>query len=414
MAGVLRTARVHLGTWPLWTMSGRLIAWVLAVVTVAAGVAVTGLTRTAPHLGDALTWLALLACALVSVEAVRRLRHPAGVSKDLLTVWALPVALLLPPVWAVLLPVPLMAYRQLRATRLTVYRRVFSTAAIGLADGAASWVFHDGLRRAGLDLSGGTRVQHSEVLLLAAAAAALGFAVNLLLISISVRLAAPGTTWRELFLDREQRYIDAVEIGLGLVVAASWLLTPLLALPMLLPVLVVQRGLHDAQLRAAARLDAKTGLLNATAWQEETDREITRAHRQRQPLAVLIADIDHFKGVNDTHGHLAGDVALLAVVRALLGGLRPYDQLGRFGGEEFTVVLPGTDHGEASAVAERLRRAVAEAHVVLDGVVVDLTVSIGVAVLGDHGHDLTDLLTAADHALYRAKQAGRNQVSVAR
>jgi len=106
-------------------------------------------------------------------------------------------------------------------------------------------------------------------------------------------------------------------------------------------------------------------------------------------------------------------VALTAVVTALLSGLRPYDQLGRFGGEGFTAVLPGTDHGEACAVAERLRRAVAGCPVLLGETPVELTISVGVAVLGEHGADLTDLLTAADHALYRAKQAGRNQVTVA-
>lgn len=413
MAGVYRAVTSYFAGWPVWKLSSGLLIWIAVVLLSALGAVAAGVATTAVRPDQMLTWLAFLGCGAVSVEAMHRLRHPAGVSKDLLSVWALPVALLLPPVYAVLLPIPLMLFRQLRATRLTVYRRVFSTAAIGLADGVVSWAFQHGLRWSALEDSGGSRAEHSLVVLVAVACAALGCVINVVLIGISVRLAAPGTTWNELLLDREQRVIDVVEIGLGVVVAACWLTTPLLVPAMLLPVLMVQRGLSHAQLRAAARLDAKTGLLNAKAWQEEAEREITRARRQRHPLAVVIVDIDHFKRVNDAHGHVAGDVALMAAVTALLGGLRPYDQLGRFGGEEFTVLLPGTSRSEACAVAERLRRAVGRSPVVLGDTTVDLTVSIGLAVLGEHGDDVTELLTAADHALYRAKQSGRDRVTAA-
>jgi diguanylate cyclase (GGDEF)-like protein len=141
--------------------------------------------------------------------------------------------------------------------------------------------------------------------------------------------------------------------------------------------------------------------------------EIVRGHRDAQPVAVLIADLDHFKAINDAHGHQAGDVALLAAVAALAGGLRPYDQLGRFGGEEFTAVLPRTGPVEAARIAERLCRAVSRAPMLLADTPVEVSVSIGVAVLGEHGTDLTDWLAAADAALYRAKQTGRNRVAVA-
>jgi diguanylate cyclase (GGDEF)-like protein len=419
VAGTSQAVTSYVSGWPLWKLSRGLIAWVTAVVLAASVAVAVGLDTTSIRSGPVLVWLVFLGLGLVSVEGSRRLRQPAGVSKDLLSVWALPVAFLLPPVYAMALPLPLMLFRQLRATRKIVYRRVFTTAAIALADGAVSWVFHHGLHSTDLGEVGGDRLDRSVIVLLALACAALGCAINLVLVAVSVRQASPATTWGELLLDREKLIIDAAEIGLGVIVTACWIVTPLLVVLALVPVLMVQRGLSHAQLRAAARLDAKTGLLNAKAWEEEAEREIVRARRQRHSLAVLIVDIDHFKRVNDARGHVAGDVALIAVVQALLGGLRPYDQMGRFGGEEFTVLLPGSGRGEACLIAERLRRAVGATCIALHDAVagtvaVELTVSIGVAVLGAHGEDVTDLLTAADHALYEAKKAGRDQVAAAR
>ncbi len=399
--------------WPLWTVPAGLRWWVGAVVALAAAAGVvSGLT--APfRLGQLVTWLMLTGCGAVCVEAVRRVGEPAGVSKDLLSAWTLPVALLLPAVYSLAAAVVLTVLSQLRVSRGPVYRRTLSAAAIGLANAAVSVVFHHYVGWAAVHVPGGRRVDRTVILAVALGCAGVGSAVNVILVGQAVRLADPGTTWRELAGDREKTVLDVGEISLGIAVTGCWFLTPALAVLMLGPVLLVQRGLTHAQLLAAARIDAKTGLLNAKAWQEEADREITRGQRDHRPVAVLIADIDHFKQVNDTHGHLAGDVALMAVVSALLGGLRPYDQLGRFGGEEFTVVLPGAGREEAGRIAERLRRAVAATPVLLDETLVEVSVSVGVAVLGQHGHDLTDLLTAADHALYRAKQAGRNQVALA-
>lgn len=418
-------------SWPLWTAPAGVVRWLCVVVSVAAGLLTTGLLPgdllpvglPAFHItpGQVATVLVLTACGAVCVEAVRRVGEAAGSSNDLLSAWTLPVALLLPPVWSLLVPIVLTVLLQLRVSRAAVHRRVYSAAAIGLSNWLVSVAFHSAWRwhdtvgqdAVGRGALGQDTVGRTVWVGVALGCAALGAAVNIWLVARVVRLAVPGTTWREQVLDREQRVLDVGEICLGVTVAVCWLVTPLLAVAMLVPVLLVQRSLTHAQLRAAARLDAKTGLLNAVAWQEETDREIVRARREGRPLAVLIADIDHFKRVNDAHGHLAGDVALHQAVQALHGQLRPYDQLGRFGGEEFTVLLPGTGHAEALVVAERLRRAVAARPVLLDGVAVDLSVSIGAAVLDGTTRTVTDLLTVADHALYRAKRDGRNRVVVA-
>lgn len=408
-----RFAATRVRCWALWTASPAVICCVTAVVALAVGIGAVGVRATVVHPGQVASWLVFTACGAVCVEAVRRVGEPAGVAKDLLSAWTLPVALLLPPVYSLLIPLPLTVLLQMRVRRGLVYRRAYSAASIGLANWAASVGFHRYLQWAGIRLAGGPPADRTVILLIALACAAVGCALNVVLIGIAVRLTAPETTWRESMGDREQRVLDIGEICLGVAVAECWLVTPGLALTMLMPVLLMQRGLTHAQLRAAARTDAKTGLLNAKAWQEEAEREIVRAHRERQPVAVLIADLDNFKRINDAHGHLAGDRALIAAVTALSGGLRPYDQLGRFGGEEFTAVLPRTGAAEAARIAERLREAVAAAPLVLDGTSVDLTVSVGVAILREHGADLTDLLTAADHALYRAKRSGRNQVAVA-
>jgi diguanylate cyclase (GGDEF)-like protein len=179
--------------------------------------------------------------------------------------------------------------------------------------------------------------------------------------------------------------------------------------------MMLQRSMMHQQLTAAARTDPKTGLLNATAWQREADAEITRALRSDTPLALLLVDVDFFKRVNDKHGHLIGDEVLRSLAAELRQQVRESDVVGRFGGEEFTVLLPGTDTAGACRIAERLRRSASSlsvAAVPTATAPIQVTVSIGVAALGRHGTDLFELLAAADLALYRAKDAGRNQVQL--
>jgi diguanylate cyclase (GGDEF)-like protein len=128
-----------------------------------------------------------------------------------------------------------------------------------------------------------------------------------------------------------------------------------------------------------------------------------------------VLDMDHFKHINDEHGHLAGDAALKCVGAALADELRGYDAVGRFGGEEFVALLPGIDASDAGHAAERLRRRIESLAVPLPGGdrVVSVSASIGVALCPDHGDSLDDVLRAADDAMYQAKQAGRNTVRVA-
>jgi diguanylate cyclase (GGDEF)-like protein len=181
---------------------------------------------------------------------------------------------------------------------------------------------------------------------------------------------------------------------------------------------LLQRTLLFSQLQRAAHTDAKTGLATAAWWHELASREVERALRRREEVSVLLADLDHFKRVNDTWGHLAGDAVLAAVASEFAGNLRTYDVAGRFGGEEFVVLLPGTGPSRARNVAERLRNSVAGLQVAVPtgdhrgpGVPAgQVTVSIGIAALPAQARDLTALLARADMALYAAKQAGRDLV----
>ncbi len=170
--------------------------------------------------------------------------------------------------------------------------------------------------------------------------------------------------------------------------------------------------LENARLFESATYEGLTGLLRREAILEQLGREVERALRYGRPLAVALADLDHFKGINDRYGHLAGDALLRRTAQVIAGELRGTDAVGRYGGEEFLLVLPETDLQGATAVAEKVRRRVQETQVpVEDGPPISATVSIGLATLGDEG-SLTsrDLIAAADRALYEAKGAGRNRV----
>jgi two-component system, cell cycle response regulator len=167
-------------------------------------------------------------------------------------------------------------------------------------------------------------------------------------------------------------------------------------------------------LRFAATHDGLTGAWNKPALLGHLYREVVRAVREGRPLSVALCDIDYFKRVNDRYGHKAGDDVLRAVVQRMRSSLRPYDIVGRLGGDELGVLLTGVDAEEAALIAGRMARAVADTAVAVDGTGVQVTLSVGIAGLdASHEGKAPDaLLDAADRALYRAKAAGRARVVV--
>ena len=163
------------------------------------------------------------------------------------------------------------------------------------------------------------------------------------------------------------------------------------------------------QLRYQATHDDLTGLWNRSMVRKHLDAELSRAKRNAKPVAALLADVDHFKKVNDTYGHAAGDVVLREAAVRMRAALRAYDSVGRYGGEEFLIVLPDCDTASALQAAERARALVA-APLNVDGIDLPLTISLGVASTLTSAYDSDALIRAADQALYRAKAAGRNCV----
>jgi two-component system, cell cycle response regulator len=183
-------------------------------------------------------------------------------------------------------------------------------------------------------------------------------------------------------------------------------------------ILDLQQRLIAAQesLRVQATHDPLTGLWNHGEILDILRREVERAQRERSTLAVVMADVDHFKAINDTHGHLAGDAVLREVASRLLHGVRPYDPVGRYGGEEFLIVVPGCNPDTAVNQAERLRESIGSCPIPAGEASILATLSLGITVmtatatvkLNHHA-----LLKAADEALYLAKKNGRNRVEVA-
>ena len=177
-------------------------------------------------------------------------------------------------------------------------------------------------------------------------------------------------------------------------------------------VLELQTGLLEAQekLRAQATRDDLTGLWNRRMILEQLGRELNRARHERRPLAVALADLDGFKQVNDDLGHAAGDRVLREAAGVLRSQIREYDFIGRYGGEEFLVLLPGCDAVSGRAIAERVRSKLAASPVSIGAQDLTITASIGLAWTGSAGPEPGPLIHAADNALYRAKAHGKNRV----
>jgi diguanylate cyclase (GGDEF)-like protein len=184
-----------------------------------------------------------------------------------------------------------------------------------------------------------------------------------------------------------------------------------------LRMLDLESGLVEARenLRFKASHDALTSIWNRGAIIELLERELSRARRDGSSVGILLADIDHFKRINDTHGHLIGDEVLRAVTGRLKGEVRTYDSVGRYGGEEFLMLLPGCDNSKLTAKAEQLVKMIGRSSVGTSTGSVPVTISIGGIASGDCPHaELNSLLRAADTALYRAKVSGRNRSEMAR
>jgi diguanylate cyclase (GGDEF)-like protein len=388
---------------------------VLVVLTDAAVLAVeAGQVRI--HVHDLALFAGLLICSAATVELTRRVGENLGFVKDVYAVWELPAVVLLPLAYVPVLPAIRFALTQWRVKRVPVYRRVFSAAAIGLSYVTAALVF-----RLLIHLVPGAAANPAGHALawmpFVAVAAAVQWSVNQSLVLTAIKGSNPDVRLRDEQFAKEPMYNDVSELCVAVLVtfcvAYSWI-----ALVFAFPfITLLQRSVRHARLLEDARADSKTGLLNAATWENGATAELARAVRTRTQLAVALLDIDRFKVINDTYGHLTGDEVLKEIAHTLKTMLREYDLAGRFGGEEFALLLPQTRAVDAFRIAERIRSAISGLCIIAPGATggerVHVTVSIGVAAL-DSGskREYAELMAAADAALYRAKSGGRDQVQM--
>ncbi|CAM06521.1 GGDEF [Saccharopolyspora erythraea NRRL 2338] len=289
--------------------------------------------------------------------------------------------------------------------RPELHRWMFTTAATTIAVFSARWV-------AGWEHPGWSPVQFVLV-------GAVLLVVRALVVAIGLRLRNPAAPRQEVLGDPIDVLLGIVAASLGGLLAIALVAEPASALLAGPPLALLDLASQLPQWRRSAQRDGKTGLANAMHWDRLARVELARARARSHPTAVLLLDLDHFKRVNDEIGHMAGDAVLAAVALMLRGSVRREDVVGRFGGEEFVVLLPGANSEIACTVANRVRISTASLSVPARDIkgnyreLNDLTVSIGVATTSRFGYELSDLLVAADAALLAAKAAGRNAVTMA-
>lgn len=369
-----------------------------------------------PEWSDLRRFVLLFCLAALYAEGsdrIERLREFAGHAENRVTVegssqWCLAAALVLPPGLAGLFVTLLFGHALLRNRRnqtLLPHRLAYSgaTAVVG-AMAAATLVDASGVPRAELGAS---------LISLGAIVAALVIYTLLqeALLVLVIRLVRPSVTLRAIFggVDLTDRAMEWAALALGAFLAVAVLHAPYLTPVVVVVVIVLRRSALVHQLQVQATRDAKTGLLNAGAWRQEAERELVRAERLDSPVTVFMLDLDHFKSLNDAHGHQAGDAALKAVADCISDALRGYDAVGRFGGEEFVAVLAEIDGAQAARVANRLVERIRMLRLDHDG---SVTASIGVGIGRSGAHTLDDLISVADQALYVAKNSGRDRVHV--
>jgi diguanylate cyclase (GGDEF)-like protein/putative nucleotidyltransferase with HDIG domain len=330
-------------------------------------------------------------------------RTPGNKSYHTTGVFLIAAALLVPPALLALMPLIQHVPEWLRS-RSTWYVQSFNILVFTIATMCA-WGAADLVTGAGSIPSDDVRF------------ALAGTAAAVVLVVLNSALIAPMIRWvnghpmRQLF-SYQTLSTEFVFAALGVVLAAFWLANPWLVPFAIAPLLLIHRALSVPQLQAEARVDPKTGLYNARYFASTLTDELARAQRFERPLSLIMVDLDLLREINNTYGHLAGDAVLKGIAEVFRAELRHYDVPARFGGEEFSILLPETPPEQALEIAERIRRAVAASafDVETSSDPIRATVSVGVAGYPKDAQDPNALIHQADLAVYRAKLQGRNRV----
>ncbi|MEU4801533.1 GGDEF domain-containing protein [Actinosynnema sp. NPDC023587] len=395
--------------WPLWTLKRATLAYWLLVDALALAVVVYVIAAS-PQPGPAevarFGVIAGTAGAVIIGSSI--LNHRTGESEH--NPWAAHLCYLTAGV--IVLPCNLLvlllfgpALHGVLAQRPESHRWVFTLSATALAVFGTRYLigWDDPTRDLGVVVLGATAL----------------LVVRAALISAGLKLRSPRATAEEVLGEPIDAVLGIVAVSIGGLMGFVAATTPVHALMAAAPMALLERAAQLPQWRRSAQRDAKTGLANAVHWDGRARYELAKARSRSRPVAVMLLDLDHFKRVNDRIGHLAGDAALSAIAVLLSGTVRRGDLVGRFGGEEFVVLLPDAEPAIARSVAQRLRHAVADLAVTTVGtdgrehLLTGLTVSIGVSTTQRFGYELPNLLVAADSALLAAKGYGRNLVEMA-
>jgi diguanylate cyclase (GGDEF)-like protein len=404
-------------SWSIWSVPRHVATYI--IVTDIAALSLTAILVITHHptTHDIALMGLIIALGMANAEVSRhiermRRRFADTPHVNLTSVWTIAAALVLSPGLASVVVVILYGHLWLRSwyrvRGVHAYRLVFSAATIILACHAVTAIRQAAGATALLTVT-------LPLALWALPLAILTFSVvNSGLVAGAIGLAERTLNPLRILGSWNENAIEYATLCLGVLTAALLEWKPVLVALFIPALHILHRSILVRQFEQAATSDAKTGLLNAMAWHALTDKEFDRVRREGGNLAVLMIDLDHFKRINDHHGHLTGDRVLQAVATELRAAVRRYDILGRFGGEEFVVALPDADQPEAVIIGERICDRIRKTRVPTDHheqeFVANVSVSIGVATYPAAGTELDQVLLAADNAMFSAKNGGRNQV----
>jgi diguanylate cyclase (GGDEF)-like protein/putative nucleotidyltransferase with HDIG domain len=390
-------------TLPARELTPRAIMYCGVVMAFAAAVSAPLLTHVTATGNQWAAFAVFASCA--AVAQLFTVQTPRNHGFQTTNVFLIPAVLLLPAPLVALIALVQHIPEWLNS-RKAWYVQSFNIANYTLDSLAAYAVAH------GIEHSGLVGSPHAREALAGAAAALTFVLLNHVLLAVMLNLARQYSLRDTELFTFDGLSTELILAGLGVGVATFWRLNPWLIPFGLAPLVLIHRSLAVPQLQAEARVDPKTGLFNARHFAAALAEELGRAERFERPLSLIMADLDLLRDINNSYGHLAGDAVLKGIAEIFHAQLRHFDVPARFGGEEFSILLPETPPEDAFEIAERIRRAVAAAtfDVETSSEPIRATVSIGVAGYPKDAHDANELIHQADLAVYRAKLQGRNRV----
>ncbi|WP_329065579.1 GGDEF domain-containing protein [Amycolatopsis sp. NBC_01480] len=402
--------------WAIWSSPRQAIVFLLVIDLMAVGAAAWSVVVPVSF-GDLVKCLVLVGLGMAAAEMTRQVERRRRRFSDtphvnFSSVWTLAGALLLTPALAALVAVVLYGHLWLRSWRgvsgIYAYKVVFSTCNVVLSCLVASWTARY------LDLFPPRTDRGAVAAFGLMFVIALYFAVNSAVVATAIALIKQRVSAKTLLGPLNENILELATLCMGMLAALLLARLPWLVMIVFVPLYALHRSVLIRQFEQAATIDSKTGLLNAASWNAIAEAELDRAREHETDIGLLILDIDHFRQVNNLHGHLVGDQVLRRIGDALRSEVRSNDLCGRFGGEEFVILLPGTSSDTILDVANRIRQRVYDTRIQAGetAAAFQITVSIGAASFPAAGRTLQELMTAADNALFAAKDAGRNQVRV--